>query len=52
MPARDATDEMLMIAPLPDAYSNGYAARQARIAAILVREQVRSQEELADLLER
>ncbi len=27
-------------------------ARQARIAAILVREQVRSQEELADLLER
>src|SRR5271166_4048433 len=27
-------------------------ARQARIAAILAREQVRSQEELADLLER
>jgi len=28
------------------------AARQARIAAILARQQVRSQEELADLLER
>jgi transcriptional regulator of arginine metabolism len=47
-----AAGTILMVSPASPVTPATKAARQARIAAILAREQVRSQEELAELLER